>query len=434
MRPAPALIGAFVVLAGLGLAVALGQISLAPWLMAHAVVLVIATLDAFVLVRWRTPLAQRDVAGVLPLGQEREVGIDLRPADARPVRVDVHDGHPAAFRVSGLPQRLDLAPAATTRIVYRAAADERGSYHFTALQLRLHSPMRLWTQRRFIDLPATVRVYPNFSPLTRLALFGTDQASRAIGAHLRRRRGDGTEFQQLRDYRDGDNLRQIDWKASRRAQRLISREYREERNQHVILMLDTGRRMLARDGALSHFDHALNACLVLALIALRQGDAVGLIAHGGDSRCLRPARGIGTLDALLANTFDLQPRAVATDYLAAASELATRHPRRALVVLVTNIRDEDVEDLVIAVRQLRRRHVVIIASLREKALDQARDLQPQHIDDAILVGATALYLEDRRRAHETLRAHGARVLDVDSDALPAALVERYLDVKREGLL
>jgi len=132
--------------------------------------------------------------------------------------------------------------------------------------------------------------------------------------------------------------------------------------------------------------------------------------------------------------YDLQPQPVATDYLAAATELGLRQPRRSLVVMITNVRDEDVEDLLGAVRQLRRRHVVIVASLREKALDAARNLEPKHFDDTLLVGATALYLGDRRRAHEALRAHGASVLDVDSDTLPAALVERYLAIKREGLL
>jgi uncharacterized protein (DUF58 family) len=350
------------------------------------------------------------------------------------VRVDVHDGHPPPFTVDGLPRRLDLKPAASTSFRYHVTAHERGRYDFAAVQLRLHAPLRLWTQKRLVAAPATVKVYPDFAPLKRLALFGADQASQVLGAHLRRRRGDGTEFHQLREYREGDSLRQIDWKASQRARKLISRDYREERNQQVMLLLDTGRRMLARDDAHSHFDHVLNASLLLAWIALRQGDAVGLLAHGGETRFVKPARGVGALDTMLGAVYDLQPRPVATDYLAAATELGLRQPRRSLVVMITNVRDEDVEDLLGAVRQLRRRHVVIVASLREKALDAARELEPKHFDDALLVAATALYLDDRRRAHEALRAHGASVLDVDSDALPAALVERYLAIKREGVL
>jgi len=434
MRPAPALIAGFVLLALLGGAVAFAYAPLSALGFAAAILVAIALLDAEQLRQLQTPRVVREAAQILPLGQRREVGLALHPVDARALRVDVHDGHPAAFHVDGLPRRLDLPANASTRISYAVTANERGAYPFGAIELRLHSRLRLWTQLRQLPAPALVKVYPDFAPLTRLALIGADQASRVLGAHLRRRRGDGTEFHQLREYRQGDSLRQIDWKASQRARKMISRDYREERNQQVMLLLDTGRRMLARDGALSHFDHVLNAGLLLAWIALRQGDAVGLLAHGGEARFVKPARGLGTLDHMLGAVYDLQPQPIATDYLACATELGARQPRRSLVVMITNVRDEDVEDLLVAVRQLRRRHVVIVASLREKALDQARATAPAHFDDALLVGAVALYLEDRRRAHDALRAHGASVLDVDSDALPAALVERYLAIKREGVL
>lgn len=434
MRPAPALIAGVLLLSALGLAVAAEVVPSTALLFTSALLLALAVLDALALLQLRTPRVTRELPQILPLGVRRDIGLQLHPADARALRVDVHDGHPPPFSVDGLPRRIDLQPRATTRFDYAVTAHERGRYVFAAIQLRLHSPLRFWTRKRLVDAPAAVKVYPDFAPLKRLALFGADQASRVLGAHLRRRRGDGTEFHQLREYREGDSLRQIDWKASQRARKLISRDYREERNQQVMLLLDTGRRMLARDDAHSHFDHVLNASLLLAWIALRQGDAVGLLAHGGESRFIKPQRGLGALDPMLGAVYDLQPRAVATDYLAAATELGLRQPRRALVVMITNVRDEDVEDLLGAVHQLRRRHVVIVASLREKALDAARDLAPKHFDDALLVGATALYLEDRRRAHDALRAHGASVLDVDSDALPAALVERYLAIKREGIL
>lgn len=434
MRPAPALIAGFALLAGLGVVVAFGYVPLSSLWFAGAIWIALAAIDALDLRALNTPQVTRDAAQVLPLGVRREVALSLHPTDTRGLRVDVHDGHPPGFSVDGLPRRLDLRARASTRIAYAITAHERGSYRFGAIELRLHSRLRLWTHRRALDAAATVKVYPDFAPLTRLALIGADQASRVLGAHLRRRRGDGTEFHQLREYRQGDSLRQIDWKASQRARKLISRDYREERNQQVMLLLDTGRRMLSRDGVLSHFDHVLNASLLLAWIALRQGDAVGLLAHGGESRFVKPARGLGALDHLLGAVYDLQPQPVATDYLACATELGLRQPRRSLVVIITNVRDEDVEDLLAAVRQLRRRHVVIVASLREKALDQASASLPGDFEGALLAGAVAVYLEDRRRAHDALRAHGASVLDVDSDALPAALVERYLAIKREGVL
>ena len=141
----------------------------------------------------------------------------------------------------------------------------------------------------------------------RLAGLSVELASRSVGARLQRRRGEGTEFQELRDYRVGDSLRKIDWKATARSSRLISREYRDERNQQVVLMLDCGRRMLAQDDQLAHFDHVLNASLALASIALRQGDAVGMLACSGQQqRWLPPQQGSGGMDMLLGAGYDLQ--------------------------------------------------------------------------------------------------------------------------------
>ena len=136
----------------------------------------------------------------------------------------------------------------------------------------------------------TVRIYPNFSVLTRFAILATDNRLSQIGMLQRRRRGEGLDFHQLREYREGDVQRQIDWKASARMPRLISREYQDERDQQVLLMLDCGRRMAARDDALSHFDHAVNAALLLAYVSLRQGDAVGLLTMSGETRWMAPRK------------------------------------------------------------------------------------------------------------------------------------------------
>ena len=279
-----------------------------------------------------------------------------------------------------------------------------------------------------------VRVYPNFAPLAKFALFSAEQASRLVGAHLKRRRGEGTDFHQMRDYRVGDSLRQIDWKATARTRRLVSREYQDERNQQVVLLLDTGRRMLARDDVMSHFDHVLDASLVVAWLALRQGDAVGLLASGGDAAWVPPQRGAAAIDRLLRASYALQPRPVATDFLAAATDLALRQRRRSLVMLVTNLRDEDIDDLLEATRLLRRRHVVCVASLREAVLDRAAATEATDLPAALTAAATVQYLARRDAAHDALRSHGVRVLDVTAAGLAPALVETYLDIKRTGQL
>lgn len=149
---------------------------------------------------------------------------------------------------------------------------------------------------------------------------------------------------------------------------------------------------------------------------------------------MAPQRGMGAVDTLLRVSHDLQPQPVATDYLAAATELSLRQRRRGLLMLVTNLRDEDIEDVLAAVRMLQKRHVVIVASLRERALDEVLSTEVREHQDAVHAGATARYLAQRKVAHDALRDHNIAVLDVTGEELPSALVERYLAVKRDGLL
>ena len=432
MRPAPLLI-AMLVLWGLsGFAVLFAEVPLSGWQVGGAGIALLAALDGVLLRRRPTPQVTREIPEVLPLGVEREVG--LRVESATRQRIELFDLHPGAWPAQGLPQTLKLAPASATSFSYRLRPIARGDAVFEGVQLRMGSPLRLWKQSRLAGVPLRVRVYPNFAPLTKFALFSAEQASRLVGAHLKRRRGEGTDFNQMREYRIGDSLRQIDWKATSRSRKLISREYQDEKNQQLVMMVDTGRRMMAQEGELAHFDHVLNATLVVSYLALRQGDAAGLFATGGQSRWVAPKRGMGSIDTLLRASYDLQPQPVATDYLAAATELSLRQRKRSLVMIVTNVRDEDIEDLLAAVQLLKKRHLVCVASLRERALDEAMEEDVHDLPGAIQAAALARYLEQRTAAHEALRSHRVMVLDVTSDELPAALVERYLAVKRQGLL
>lgn len=432
-RPGAPLLWALLALALVGVAVGFGWLPAWTWLAAGGALGLLALFDLLALHRLPTPDAARRVSEALAIGIETRVGLTLDPGEAR-LRAIVHDLHPGGWEAHALPRTVALKPGTLSTLEYRLRPDARGDFAFDGVQLLIDSPLRLWRQSRVSGAPQRVRVLPNFAPLTRLALAGAERATRLIGAHVTRRRGEGTDFRQLREYRVGDSMRQVDWKATARARKLISREYQDEKHQQVLLVVDTGRRMLARDGATSHFDHALDAALVVGYLALRQGDAVGLSASGGAQRWVPPQRGMAALDTLLRAAYDLQPAPVATDYLAAAHELSLRQRRRSLLLWITNLRDEDAQDVLAAVRMLQRRHLVVIASMRERALDDALATDVTEMDEALRVGATARYLAERAAAHDLLRSHRVSVLDVTSDQLPAALVQEYLSIKRKGLL
>jgi uncharacterized protein (DUF58 family) len=279
-----------------------------------------------------------------------------------------------------------------------------------------------------------VKVYPNFAAVKKYAQLATTNRLSQLGIHRKRRRGEGMEFHQLREYRDGDSLRQIDWKATARLRRLISREYQDERDQQVVILLDGGRRMRARDGELSHFDHTLNAVLLLAYVALREGDAAGLLTFAGDERWLPPKKTGAALDDLLQALYDVQPSMAPSDYLEAAKLCLTRIRKRSLIVVVTNLRDEDDDTLAPALRLLRQRHLVLLASLRERSLEWTLQQPVQDFDGALLHGAIHEYLDQRRQAFDRIHAQGVISLDVLPEQLPVALVNRYLALKRGGAI
>ncbi len=417
-----------------GLAVSFVPALTNAWLAAAALLVAVATMDAYLALRLETPVARRMLPGSLPLGARHDVGIRLANDGDRALRVTVYDHHPASVQIEGQPQTITVPAKGWAELHYRLRPIERGDARFSSIELRLSSPFALWLANRAAGEPQVVRVYPDFSELTKFALLATDNRLSQIGVLQRRRRGEGLDFHQLREYREGDSPRQIDWKATTRMGRLISREYQDERDQQIVILLDCGRRMAARDDDLSHFDQVVNAALLMAYVSLRQGDAVGLMTMSGVSRWLAPRKSRSTVNSILNRVYDLQPTFASTDYHVAAIELMQRLRKRALVVVLSNLRDEDDDTIAPALKLLQSRHLVLFASLREAILSRALAARVDTFDRAITHAATADYLRSRELMFRRLERHGAMCLDVEPADLPIALVNRYIDVKRSGRL
>jgi uncharacterized protein (DUF58 family) len=265
-------------------------------------------------------------------------------------------------------------------------------------------------------------------------MLATDHRLSQMGVQKTRRRGEGLDFDQLREYREGDPQRSVDWKASQRFDRLISREYQEERDQQIVFLIDCGRRMGAKDGPSSHFDHALDATMLLAYVSLRQGDAVGLMTMSGRRLWLPPRKSQAMVSRILNEVYSLQPGLLTSDYTQAAVELAARLKKRALVVIISNLRDEDDDALLPALRLLQRRHLVLFASLRERAIDDAIAQPVDAYQDALTHAAAVEYRIRRDAAFARLKQGNVVCLDVPPQRLAMALVNQYLEVKRSGRL
>lgn len=348
--------------------------------------LALCVLDGVRLKRLPSPRVKRQMPGSLALGRWGEVRLEVEHDFHQPLHIQIFDHVPQGLSFENLPLSVELQPGQHSRIGYRLRPLKRGHFTFEHCEISLPSPIGLWSDKRLLNVADNTRVYPDFARLYGGQLLAVDNWLSQLGVHQRQRRGQGMEFHQLREFREGDSLRQIDWKATARHRTPIAREYEDERDQQIIFMLDCGRRMRSQDDELSHFDHALNACLLLSYVALRQGDAVGLSTFASDQpRYLAPVKGTGQLNVLLNKVYDLDSSQRPADYQAAVNQLLARQKRRALVVLVlvTNLRDEDDEELLTAVKRLAKQHRVLVASLREDLLDSLRHAPVQTLPEAL---------------------------------------------------
>lgn len=434
MSPAPRLVGLFAAVSGLALAAAFLPALLPLWWASLGFLALAAAVDAGFAFALGPFEATRTLPQSLAVGTRHVVTLGIANRGRLASALTVFDHVPASLNATGLPRSLRLAPDARADFDYAIAPAQRGELEIEPVEIVARSPVGLWRRRLRAGVMQHVRVYPNFRAVSRYALLAAANRAGELGIRRRPRRGEGLEFHQLREYRQGDSLRQIDWKATARLRRAVSREYEEERDQQIVFLIDCGRKMHARDDALSHFDHALDAVLLLAHVAIKQGDAVGLLAFSGEERWLAPRKGAKQLDRVLNAVYDLESGTRASDYLDAAQQLAKRLAKRALVVLISNLRDEDHDELLLAARLLGRRHLVLVASMKERALSAALETRVRDLDSALTVAATHQYLLARRRAHERLRKNGVLALDAEPQQLAVALVNGYLDVKASGIL
>ncbi len=389
----------------------------------------------------RMPGVARLHAGTLALGASARIAIRLVWPGQRQVFIEIHDHVPDSFEAVAMPARFALPPGEPQEFVYRVRPMARGEHRFGPVVMRIRSPWGLWWRQHTTTCDTSVRVFPDFSAIARHALQATSSLVAQTGVLRRRRRGEGLDFDQLREYRIGDSPRWIDWKASRRFDKLISREYQDERDQRIMVLVDCGRRMAAREmtsepggNQRSHFDHALDALLLLSYVGLHHGDAVGLMTLGGTERRLRPQKTAAALSRILGTVYDLQPSLEATDFERAAQTLLAFERKRSLVVILTNLRDEDDESLAAACRLLARRHLVLVASLREQSLEDACRIATRDAESLAVRAAALDYRERRMATLRRLRQGGVLSIDVPPQELAVSTINKYLAVKAEGRL
>jgi uncharacterized protein (DUF58 family) len=382
----------------------------------------------------RLVLAAKPPARLL-VGQSGVLAVELPPARYfRTTHFEVRLEQRGALDEIATAQ-LEVPPGSPAAVSIALTARRRGQVFVDAVWVRWNGPLSLARFVRRMPLDAAIDVVSDVRGVQNAALqfFARDAI---FGVKVQRQRGDGSEFDALREYTPGLDPRRVDWKRSARHRKLLCKEFDTERNHHIILAFDTGYLMREPIDKVARLDHAINAGLVLAWIALRGGDLVGVYAFDAVVRSYQaPARGLSRFTHVQRATAELDYNAEETNYTLGLAELGVRLKRRALIILFTEFVDTITAELLIeSLERAHSRHVVVLVTLRDNNLQQTIDAEPNSFE-AVAESVIAQDIQrDRSVVFERLERMGLHCLDASTANLTVALIVRYLMIKQRGLI
>jgi uncharacterized protein (DUF58 family) len=390
---------------------------------------------------WRTPrpdslAIDRELPAIVPLDGKAEVSWRVRNHTRRLLRVSVADELAPSLRAERRRVRAEVPAGGRLRAAETIRPSRRGRFTIAELVVRVEGPMRLCARQGRRRLPATLRVYPPFHSRHEAELRLSRARILEVGLRAAQGRGGGTEFDSLREYTVDDEFRRIDWAATARAGKPIARTYRAERNQTLLLLLDTGRTMAGRVDGVPRLDHAMDAVMMLVAVSTRLGDRAGMVAFGSRMRAVvPPSHARDQLSLVTEAMYDLDPELAESDYQGAFAQTLARFRRRSLLVVLSELAEQAVaETLLPALPLITRHHIVLVAGVRDPAVERWAHAIPADAGAAYRKAAAAAAAEQRRRTVTQLQARGAVVVDDVPGRLAPRLADAYLTVKATGRL
>ena len=352
---------------------------------------------------------------------------DLRVKDEIPVGIKLTESREAAFT---------LVPNGTAEFSYFLTPTRRGRYEFGRTAIRFLSRLGLVWCQTYVGEAESVKVYPNMRRAREIELKALGAQSFLAVQRRAIRRGEGREFESMRDYVRGDELRHISWTATARRSKLTTRQYQIERDQTVMIAIDGGRLMTGRIEQETKFDTAIHASLALMSACARAGDNAGLMVFGRRVRkFLPPKRGIEHMDAVLESLYDLEPELIEPSYARAFQYISSNVKKRSFVVILTDVIDkESSKQLITSLKLLRPRHLPLVATIGDRDLNVAVSSEPKNIKDVFLQSAAEEIIHQRETALKMVETIGGLAIDVTTQTLGPRLLETYLKVKERAML
>jgi len=427
------------------IALALVPLSLSwqqPWLRwlafgYDALLIVLAIIDAQISKLPKGVSVSREFSGRFAVGAETEVRIQIQNASNRAIKVIVKDEYPPQMSLNGLREgRVDVEAQSSATLIYGLTPPRRGRFEFGYTALRFRSRWHLvWREARVTE-PTIVKVYPNMRRAREAELKALGARS-VVSSHRKTSwRGEGREFESMRDYVRGDELRHISWTATARRGKLTTRQYQIERDQTILIALDAGRLMTARIEHETKLDSAVHATLAMFSAAARAGDNAGLVVFGRKIKSyLPPGRGRDHIESALEALHAVEPEMIEPSYARAFEFIAANSKRRALIVLLTDLVDEEgSKELLNSLHLLRPRHLPLVVTIADRDLKAVVRETPSSVRELFTQSVAEEIIYHREAALRLVESKGGLALDVTAAALAPALLETYLRVKERGLL
>ena len=381
--------------------------------------------------------AERTCGVVASLGAAQAVELTIENLGRSPRRMRVRDDVPETFTAEPAEFLVRVPPSSLAALSYSATPRRRGSYTFHGADALVSSRLGFWQRSVHLPCETVVRVYPDVRQIARYTVLARRDKLNTLGVRRTRKLGTDNEFERLRDYAEGDEPRHMDWRATARRGKLTVRAHQVNQSQRIIFLIDCGRMMAGDTGrGLSPLDHALNAMLMLAHVALIRGDQVGLLAFSDAiTAYVPPGGGPRRINRIVHSVHNLFPELVEPRYDRAFVELEKRCRKRSLVVLMTNLFD-DVNAQIVGdhLGNLVGRHLPLGVFLRDHDIFALADSAPDSGPGLYQGAAAASLLNWRERALAGLRLRGVLTLDVFPDELTAPLINEYLKIKARHLL
>src|SRR5918911_1162457 len=402
-----------------------------------AALLVVAFVDSR-LSQWPKGLRiEREFGSRFAVGAETEVRLKVLNNSSREVSLILKDEYPPQMKLADQREaRLRVEPLTTASLIYRLTPPKRGRFEFGRIAVRYLSRLGLVWNQALMAEPVSVKVYPNMRRAREAELKALGARSLVASHRKTSWRGEGREFESLRDYVRGDELRHIAWTATARRGKLTTRQYQIERDQTVMIALDAGRLMTARIENETKLDLAVHAALALMSAAARGGDNAGLVVFSRHIKTyLPPKRGVEHIDATLEALHNVEPEMIEPSYARAFQFIAANCKRRALVVVLTDLVDEEgSRDLLNSLKLLRPRHLPLVVTISDRDLKAAVRDVPANSKELFTQSVAEEIIHQREAALRLVESQGGLALDVTAAALAPSLLETYLRVKERGLL